>query len=178
MGERRTRAEAAEQLGVTRQRVEELIKAGRLPEQYETGAGHYIDSDDVERARASLDVDKKTAQASSKPAIDPQVEMLHRQHNLAKTKSAILKTQELELDLSIKKGEYVASAMVRATGTMAGKMLAQRLGAACQQLAPQVCVLKDQEAALALLRRVLIDGVLADFRNDIAGAAPAAPDAA
>lgn len=168
MGERLTRAEAAEQLDVSRQRVEELIKEGRLPEQHEAGAGYFIDSEDVGRVAATLDIDKK--RPASKPASDPQLELIARQSNLAKAKSAILKSQDQELELQIKKREYVPRSRVQAHAMSAGKLLTQRLQAACQQLAPQVCVLKTQEEALDLLKRVLLDGVLADFRNDIATA--------
>lgn len=166
MGERLTRAQAAEALGgVSRQRVHELIEAGSLVEDNGT-----LDADQVEAVRASFDVDKvqragaaKEMKGAASKAPDP----VARTFNMARAQDQVLKAKQRKLEFEIAQGKWVDRELVIAQCAAAGKILAHRLEAACTALAPQLCAIKDQREAHALLVRTLIEGVLADFRGEI-----------
>lgn len=179
MGERLNRAQAAERQGVRRQRIDELIAEGKLTERNDSdGQGNYLDSDEIDAAWAGFDPDMVQRAALAKTlngkgadkAADPnaaQGAQVARVMAQAKAKAQVLKANDLEMDLQIKRGMWVLREAVVQQAYTAANMLSHRLHAAVQQLAPQVCVITDPGEAQELLNRILIEGILVDYRNDL-----------
>lgn len=154
MGDRLTKAEVVERQGVSRQRVEELVKEGRLL----VGDDGKFDSDDVDACWSNMDpaylARKAAAEANAKaekPKEGSQADTYHK----ARTAEAVTKAQARQLDYQIKAGKYVKRDEVKRGAFKAGKLLAAKLNNAPNQLAPQLVGLKDARAAHEILQNFM-----------------------
>lgn len=166
MGKRLTRAEVADMWGVARQQVDKAIEAGRLSETNAT-----IDADEAEAVRAAMDVDKVQRAEATKElqgaGAEKKPDKTLQTFNLARTQDQVLKAKQRKLAFEIEQGKWVLRDLVLKQSLEAAKMLTLRLDAACKALAPQLCVVTNQQEAHDLLERTLIDSVLADFRREL-----------
>lgn len=164
MGERLTRAEAAKRQGVSRQRIDELINDGKLKEERAT-----VDSDDLDALWAAMDPDYVARHRMGKAGkpVDPEAEKLGSLFNKAKTQKEVLRAQELELNLKIKRGQFVDKQQVTQQAFTVAKLVATRLQNLPRQLAPQVAVLlKAEECEEVIAREVA--RIISDMRDGLA----------
>jgi hypothetical protein len=168
MGERLTRGQAALRVGVKRQRIDELIKDGRLKEE-----GATVDADELDELWATFDVtyvardrtNKNKGGAAAAPDADNVRAM--KTLNVARALSAKLKAQEAELDFKVKQGQYVPKQLVTQQTYTVLKMLSTRLTAMPRQLAPELALLLHPAEVQDRLSKE-VDRLIQDLRDGLA----------
>ena len=165
MGERLTRGQAALRVGVTRQRIDELIKGGKLREE-----GATVDSEELDELWETFSPDHVNRDRNGKemrggggakvPNATAEI------YNKAKAKSAIIKSQEAELDLKIKQGLFVSKQAVIQQCYSATKRITSRLQALPRQLAPELALLLSPGEVQDRLSKE-IDALLQDLRDGL-----------
>ena len=167
--DRLSRKEIAAQWGVSTQRVDALVKEGRLV----PGADKKFDPDEVAALRASFSpqhVMKEQAQKAAGGAADPR----HAQFVQARTMDAVFKAKTRELQFKREQGVLVERAAVEAEGFEIGRILQQRIMAWPARMAAELstlAALPDSKrtaairAALDREARVLVEEVAGELKT-------------
>lgn len=165
MGERLTRAQAAERKGVSRQRIDELINEGKLREERAT-----VDADELDELWNTFDVSYTARHHAGKAArapIDEEESRLRKLLNKAKTQDAVLKAQEREIELKVRRGQLVDKQMVTQQAYTVAKKASTQLQNLPRQLAAQLAVLTDPAEVEEVLARS-INTIISEIRNELA----------
>lgn len=172
MGERLSGNKLAARMGVSRQRVDELIGEGRLAR----GDDGLIDTDEADALWANMDPDylqrKAAAEATraaneGKEPAEPEGRSQAEAFNRAKTADAVAKARSRVLDYEIKVGKYVLREEVKRGAFKAGKLLGSKLNNAANQLAPQLVGIRDVKSAHEIVQAYMTQ-LAADVRDELA----------
>jgi hypothetical protein len=172
LGERLSSQAIGDLHGVSRQRVDELVKEGKLTR----GDDGKIDSDEAAAFWTNMDpayVQRKATAAANreagegadkaqKPAEGTNADAFHR----ARTAEAIAKAQQRRFDYETKIGKYVLREEVKRGGFKAGKLLGSKLNNAANQLAPQLVGVKDVKSAHEIIS-AFMQQLAQDVRDEL-----------
>lgn len=164
MGERLTRAQLADRHNVSRQRIDELINDGRLPEDRGT-----VDADEAATVFAEMPVDYVARERASREAapgrpVNPHVETF----NKARTAEQVMKARKAELDYNVKSGRYVEREKIKRSSFEAGKVFAAQCNNFPNRVAPLIAGLKDVRAVHEVLTAE-ISKLVQEIRDELAG---------
>lgn len=167
MSDRLSRAEVAERKGVSRQRVDELVKEGRLT----PGDDGKIDAGDADALWEAMDpaylLRKEAAERTRGEEKAESTQKAHAEnYNKARTAEAVVRAQSRRLDYEIKSGKYVLREQVKQGGFKAGKLLSSKLNNAANQLAPQLVGIKDVKAAHEIVQKFMTE-LAQDLRDEL-----------
>lgn len=167
--ERLSRKQIAEMWGVSTQRIDALVKDGRLV----PGADKKFDPDEVAAVRASMSpqhVMKEQAQKEVGGAADQR----HATFVQARTMDAVYRAKSRELQFKREQGVLVERTAVEAEGFEIGRILQQRIMALPARMAaelstyaalPEAERTKAFRAALDREARLLLEETAGELRN-------------
>lgn len=158
MGERLTRGQLADRHKVSRQRIDELINAGRLTEDRAT-----VDSDESDRVFAEMDPGYVARQQGGREP-NPQVAIF----NKARTAEQVMKAKKAELDFNVKSGRFIEREKVKRSGFEASKVFASKCNNFANRVAPLVVGQKDARAVHEILSAEMAT-LVREIRDELAG---------
>jgi phage terminase Nu1 subunit (DNA packaging protein) len=164
MSETLARKDVAEAWGVKRQWIDQLVNAGRLI----TDDEGRIDAAHAAEVRATMDPEhmaryRLNQAAGGRPEADPLQEVTAK----AKTKLALLKAEDAEIELKLKKGALVPKDLVTQQAYTIAKSFASQLQPLPEMLAPELAVLTEPNEIRDRLQKAF-DQLLTDLRNGFA----------
>jgi hypothetical protein len=160
MGERLTRKQAAEVLGVSRQIIDRMIGEGKLKEDRAT-----VDSDELIAVAEAQSVDHAVRAKGARPD-QAMAETL----NKARTAKAVTDARRAELDFKIKQNLYVLRENVVQQGYAVAKAWSQKTASVGRRLAPLLATESDPAAIEQIVQRE-IDQITSEMRDGLSRAA-------